>query len=53
MPSIRTIEKEAYRWADLGVDTMEEAAVYMQSQLQVQANVGKIQQSCSASRAAS
>ena len=45
MPSIRSIEKEAYRWADLGVDTMEEAAVYMQSQLQVQANVGKIQQS--------
>lgn len=43
MPSIRNIEKEAYRWADLGIDTMEEAAVYMQSQLQVQANVGKIQ----------
>ena len=43
MPSIRSIEKEAYRWADLGVDTMEEAAVYMQSQLQLQANVGKIQ----------
>lgn len=43
MPSIRSIEKEAYRWADLGIDTMEEAAVYMQSQLQVQANVGKIQ----------
>ena len=43
MPSIRSIEKEAYRWADLGIDTMEEAAVYMQSQLQLQANVGKIQ----------
>ena len=43
MPSIRSIEKEAYRWADLGVDTMAEAAVYMQSQLQLQANVGKIQ----------
>ena len=42
-PSMRAIEKEAYRWADLGIDTMEEAAVYMQSQLQVQANVGKIQ----------
>ena len=43
MPSIRSIEKEAYRWADLGIDTMEGAAVYMQSQLQLQANVGKIQ----------
>ena len=43
MPSIRSIEKEAYRWADLGIDTMEEAAVYMQSQLQMQANIGKIQ----------
>ena len=42
MPSIRSIEKEAYRWADLGIDTMEEAAVYMQSQLQLQAGVGKI-----------
>ena len=43
LPSIRAIEKEAYRWADLGIDTMEEAAVYMQSQLQLQANVSKIQ----------
>ena len=42
LPSIRAIEKEAYRWADLGIDTMEEAAVYMQSQLQLQANVSKI-----------
>ena len=42
MPSIRSIEKEAYRWADLGIDTMEEAAVYMQSQLQMQAGVEKI-----------
>ena len=42
LPSIRSIEKEAYRWADLGIDTMEEAAVYMQSQLQMQANVERI-----------
>ena len=42
LPSIRAIEKEAYRWADLGIDTMEEAAVYMQSQLQLQMNVAKI-----------
>ena len=42
MPSIRSIEKEAYRWADLGVDTMEEAAVYMQSQLQLQASLPSV-----------
>ena len=31
-PSLRTIEKEAYRWAELGIDTMEEAIAYMQRQ---------------------
>ena len=35
MPSIRTIEKEAYRWADLGIETMEQAAAYMQQPLQL------------------
>jgi DnaD/phage-associated family protein len=44
LPSIRTIEKEAYHWADLGVDTMEEAAVYMQNQLQLQTRAGRIRQ---------
>ena len=44
LPSIRTIEKEAYRWADLGIDTMEEAAVYMQSQLQLQTKAGRIRE---------
>ena len=43
MPAIRSIEKEAYRWADLGIDTMEEAAVYMQSQLQLQENARRVQ----------
>ena len=33
MPSLRSIEKEAYYWADHGIDTMEQAAVYMQNQL--------------------
>lgn len=33
-PSMRTIEREAYHWADLGIDTMEEAAAYMQLQLE-------------------
>ncbi len=42
MPSIRTIEKEAYRWADDGIDTMEEAAVYVQRQLQLQSKAGRV-----------
>ena len=33
LPSFRTIEKEAYHWADEGVDTMEAAAAYVQRQL--------------------
>lgn len=31
-PSLRTIEKEAYSWAEQGIDTLEEAAAYIQSQ---------------------
>lgn len=31
-PSLRTIEKEAYAWAEKGIDTMEEAAAYIQAQ---------------------
>ena len=31
-PSLRTIEKEAYEWAEKGIDTMEEAAAYIQAQ---------------------
>ena len=30
LPSLRTIEKEAYVWAEQGIDTMEEAAAYIQ-----------------------
>lgn len=41
-PSIRTIEKEAYHWADLGIDTMEEAASYIQLQLERQKKVGTL-----------
>ena len=29
-PSLRSIEKEAYSWAEQGIDTMEEAAAYIQ-----------------------
>ena len=32
--AMRTIEKEAYRWTDLGICTMELAAAYMQEGLQ-------------------
>ena len=31
-PSLRTIEKEAYHWAEQGIDTLEEAAAYIQLQ---------------------
>lgn len=31
-PSLRTIEKEAYFWAEQGIDTMEEAAAFIQNQ---------------------
>ena len=31
-PSLLAIEKEAYRWAEQGIDTMEEAAAYIQAQ---------------------
>ncbi|MBR4017509.1 MAG: DnaD domain protein [Oscillospiraceae bacterium] len=31
-PSLRTIEKEAYHWAEQGIDTMEEAVAYIQNQ---------------------
>lgn len=41
-PSMHTIEREAYHWADLGIDTMEEAASYMQMQLERQSKLGKL-----------
>ena len=31
-PSLRTIEKEAYAWAEQGIDSMEEAAAFIQNQ---------------------
>lgn len=31
-PSLRSIEKEAYFWAEQGIDTMEEAAAFIQNQ---------------------
>lgn len=43
-PSMRIIEKEAYHWADRGIDTIEEAAAYMQLQLERQTMVGRVRQ---------
>ncbi len=31
-PSLRSIEKEAYRWAEQGIDTLESAAAYIHEQ---------------------
>ena len=31
-PSLRTIEKEAYAWAEAGIDTMEEVSAFIQAQ---------------------
>jgi len=31
-PSLRAIEKEAYAWAEQGIDTVEDAAAYIQAQ---------------------
>ena len=31
-PSLRTIEKEAYAWAERGIDTLDEAAAFIQAQ---------------------
>ena len=42
MPSMRAIEKEAYRWADQDIDTIEEAAAYVGQQLRCQTMVERI-----------
>lgn len=44
LPSMRIMEREAYHWSDLGIDTLEEAASYMQSQLERQTKAGRIRQ---------
>lgn len=42
MPTFRTIEREAYHWADEGIDTMETAAVHVQLELGRSARVQQI-----------
>jgi len=41
-PSLRTIEKEAYAWAEQGIDTMEEAAAFIQRQNVRQSQLGQL-----------
>ena len=43
-PSLRTIEKEAYDWAEKGIDTMEEAAAYTRQQNLRLSQLGRIMQ---------
>jgi len=43
-PSLRTIEKEAYAWAEMGIDTVEEAAAYIQRQNARNSRMGKLLQ---------
>lgn len=43
-PSLRTIEKEAYAWAERGIDTMEEAAAFIQRQNVRNSRMGRLLQ---------
>ncbi len=42
MPGMRAIEKEAYRWADEGIDTLEAACYYVQNQMQRQNRIAQL-----------
>ena len=42
-PSLRTIEKEAYAWAERGIDSMEEAAAFIQTQNQRNSRLHQLQ----------
>lgn len=41
-PSLRTIEKEAYHWAEQGIDTMAEAIAYIQAQNARRTQLGQL-----------
>jgi DnaD/phage-associated family protein len=41
-PSLRTIEKEAYAWAEQGIDTVEEAAAFIQAQNARNSQLGQL-----------
>ena len=42
-PSLRAIEKEAYAWAERGIDTMEEAVAFIQTQNQRNSRLNQLQ----------
>lgn len=42
--SLRSIEQEAYAWAERGIDSIEEAAAFIQMQNQRQSRIGRILQ---------
>ena len=42
-PSLRAIEKEAYAWAERGIDTMEEAVAFIQTQNQRNSRLYQLQ----------
>ena len=41
-PSLRAIEKEAYAWAEAGIDTVEAAAAFIQVQNQRESKLGRL-----------
>ena len=41
-PSLRMIEKEAYHWADEGIDTLETASYYVQTQLRLHTRIQQL-----------
>lgn len=41
-PSLRTIEKEAYHWAESGIDTLEEAAAYIHARNQQNSRISHL-----------
>ena len=43
-PSLRTIEKEAYAWAEQGIDTVEAASAYIQTQNTRHSQLGQLMQ---------
>ena len=43
-PSLRSIEKEAYAWAERGIDTVEEAAAFIQGQNVRNSRLGKLKE---------
>lgn len=42
MPSMRAIEKEAYRWADEGIDNLEAASYYIHTQTRLQTQIQEV-----------